>query len=157
MASPVADPASARGPWTRDGYTIDTDPARLDRDALYDWLSRSYWAAGIPRETFDRSLDHALNFGIYAPDGSQAGFARVVTDRATVAYLGDVFVFESHRGRGLSKWLMACIMSHRDLQGLRRWILLTRDAHGLYAQHGFTPLANAARWMERHDPDVYRR
>jgi GNAT superfamily N-acetyltransferase len=147
----------AHGPWTRDGYTLDTDPARLDRDAIFASLTGSYWAGGIPRATFDRSLDHALNFGLYAPDGAQAGFARVVSDFATVAYLGDVFVLEPHRGRGLSKWMMACIMGHPDLQGLRRWILLTRDAHGLYAQHGFTPLASPARWMERHDPDAYRR
>jgi GNAT superfamily N-acetyltransferase len=156
MPSPVAGNA-ARGPWTRDGYTIDTDPTRLDRDTLHAWLSRSYWAEAMPRDTFERSLEHALNFGLYAPDGATAGFARVVTDRATVAYLGDVFVLESQRGRGLSKWLMACITSHPDLQGLRRWILLTRDAHGLYARYGFTALAKPERWMERWDPDVYRR
>jgi GNAT superfamily N-acetyltransferase len=155
--TPPVDAAPARGPWTRDGYTIDTDPARLDRDALYAWLTRSYWAEGIPRPTFERSLEHALNFGLYAPDGSTAGFARVVSDRATVAYLGDVFILEPHRGRGLSKWMMACITSHPDLRGLRRWILLTRDAHGLYAQHGFTALAKPDRWMERWDPDVYSR
>ena len=143
--------------WERDGYVLSTDSARLDRDAVYGYLVTSYWAEKIPRDVFERSVDHAMCFGLYAPDGSLAGFARVISDRATVAYLGDVFVLESHRGRGLSKWLMDCITGHPELQGLRRWILLTRDAHGLYRQFGFTDLAKPDRWMERWDPDVYRR
>jgi len=143
--------------WERDGYVLSTDPARLDRDAIYGYLVTSYWAERIPRQVFERSVDHALCFGLHAPDGSLAGFARVISDRATVAYLGDVFVLEPHRGRGLSKWMMDCITGHPDLQGLRRWILLTRDAHGLYRQFGFTELAKPDRWMERWDPDVYQR
>jgi len=144
--------------WERDDYVLSTDPARLDREALYRYLSEaSYWAERIPRDVFERSVDHALCFGLYAPDRSQAGFARIISDRATVAYLGDVFVLEPHRGRGLSKWMMDCIIAHPDLQGLRRWILLTRDAHGLYQQFGFTPLAKPDRWMERWAPDLYKR
>ena len=104
-----------------------------------------------------RSGFRARCFGLYAPDGAQAGFSRIISDRATVAYLGDVFVLEPHRGRGLSKWMMDCIIGHPDLQGLRRWILLTRDAHGLYQQFGFTPLAKPDRWMELWAPDVYKR
>ena len=143
--------------WERDGYVLSTDPARLDRDAIHAYLAASYWAEAIPRTVFDRSVDNAMCFGLRAPDGSQAGFARIVSDRATVAYLGDVFVLAPHRGLGLSKWMMDCITGHPELQGLRRWILLTRDAHGLYRKSGFTDLAKPDRWMERWDPDVYRR
>jgi len=138
----------------RDGFTISTDPARLDLDGVYAWLSASYWARGIPRDVFERSVRHALCFGIYE-GARQVGFARVVTDFATVAYVGDVFVLEPWRGRGLSRWLMETIDGHPDLQGLRRWILLTRDAHGLYRKFGFTPLASPDRWMEKHVPDAY--
>ena len=140
--------------WQRDGFTISTDPARLDLDSVYAWLSASYWARGIPRDVFERSVRHALCFGIYE-GARQVGFARVVTDFATVAYVGDVFVLEPWRGRGLSRWLMEVISSHPDLQGFRRWILLTRDAHGLYRKFGFTPLASPDRWMEKHVPDAY--
>ena len=141
--------------WTRDGFTISTDPARLDLDGLYGFLSASYWARGIPRDVFERSVRHALCFGIYA-GSRQVGFARVVTDFATVAYVGDVFVLEPWRGRGLSRWLMEVITSHPELQGFRRWILLTRDAHGLYEKFGFTPLASPDRWMEKWVPDAYQ-
>jgi len=113
------------------------------------------WAKGIPRETVARSIEHSLCFGVYDGGGKQVGFARVVSDFATVAYLGDVFILEPHRGRGLSKWMMGCITSHPALQGLRRWILLTRDAHALYAKFGFTPVAKPDRYMELHRPDVY--
>jgi len=140
--------------WQRDGFTISTDPARLDLDGVYAWLAASYWARGIPRDVFERSVRHALCFGIYE-GARQVGFARVVTDFATVAYVGDVFVLEPWRGRGLSRWLMEVISSHPDLQGFRRWILLTRDAHGLYRKFGFTPLASPDRWMEKHVPDAY--
>lgn len=148
---------SAHLSWERAGYALSTDPARLDRDAIYAYLVASYWAERIPRDVFERSIDQALCFGLRAPDGSQVGFARVITDRATIAYLGDVFVLETHRGRGLSKWMMDCVIGHPELQGLRRWILLTRDAHGLYRKYGFTDLAKPDRWMERWDPDVYQR
>lgn len=142
--------------WRRDAYRITTDPAALDVARIHGWLTRSYWAAGIPLETVRRSVEGSLNFGLFEGD-AQVGFARVVTDRATFAYLADVFVLESHRGRGLSKWLMETVIAHPDVQGLRRWVLATRDAQGLYARYGFTPLAAPERWMEKHDPEVYRR
>jgi GNAT superfamily N-acetyltransferase len=148
--------ASMHEEWHRDGLTISTDPARLDLDLIQGFLSASYWAPGIPREVVARSIEHSLCFGIYE-GARQVGFARVITDRATFGYLGDVFVLESHRGRGLSRWLMECVHAHPELQGFRRWVLLTRDAHGLYAQHGWTPIANPDRYMERWTPDVYRR
>lgn len=125
---------------------------------IYRFLTNCYWAQGIPRDVVARSIEHSLCFGIYDGTGeetTQVGFARVVSDFATVAYIGDVFLLESHRGRGLSKWMMECIMGHPALRGLRRWILLTRDAHGLYRQFGFTPLKSAERYMELHRPDVY--
>lgn len=140
--------------WHRDGFTISTDPARLDLDAVHAFLSTSSWARGIPRDVMERSIAHALPFGIYEGE-RQVGFARVVTDRATVAYLGDVFVLEPWRGRGLSRWLMECVLQHPELQGFRRWFLLTRDAHGLYEQFGFTPLAAPDRWMEKWAKDPY--
>jgi GNAT superfamily N-acetyltransferase len=140
----------------RGQFIISTDPARLDVAMIHAFLSeQSYWAAGIPIEVVRRSLVGAICFGIY--DGErQVGFARVVTDRATFAYLGDVFVVESHRGQGLSKWLMECVLAHPDLQGLRRILLATRDAHGLYHQFGFVPLADPTRFLEIARPDVYR-
>lgn len=136
---------------------IDTDTSRLDVALIHAFLAeQSYWAANVPREVVQRAIDHSLCFGVYE-GARQVGFARVITDRATFAYLADVFIVESHRGRGLSKKLMDAIVAHPDLQGLRRWMLATRDAHSLYAQYGFRPLAAAERVMERHDPDVYRR
>ena len=155
--------------WRRGEFLVSTDRARLDLDVIHDFLTNSYWAKGISRELVARSLEHSLCFGIYDESGSkgsglanaarpeapQAGFCRVVSDLATVAYLGDVFVLEKYRGRGLSKFLMECATQHPALQGLRRWILLTRDAHGLYQQFGFTPLKSADRYMELHRPDVY--
>jgi GNAT superfamily N-acetyltransferase len=140
----------------REGFTISTDPARLDRALIHEFLSASYWARGIPRETVERSIAGALCFGLYE-NGRQVGFARVITDRATFAYLADVFVLESHRGRGLAAWLMETILAHPDLQGLRRWMLLTRDAHPLYRKAGFTDLAHPERVMERVDAGVYER
>jgi GNAT superfamily N-acetyltransferase len=145
--------------YRRGGYVISTDPARLNLDVIHDFLTNCYWAKGISREIVARSLEHSLCFGIYDEsadtDEAQVGFARVISDFTTIAYLGDVFVLEAHRGRGLSKWLMECITRHPALQGLRRWILLTRDAHGLYSQFGFKPLQSAERYMELHQPNVY--
>jgi GNAT superfamily N-acetyltransferase len=142
--------------WKRDGISISTEPSRLDRALIHEFLGRSYWAAGIPREVVDRSIDNAMCFGVY--DGaSQVGFARVITDRSTFAYLADVFVLESHRGRGLATWLMKVITGHPELQGLRRWILMTRDAHGLYRKFGFREMADPSRCMEIVDREVYRR
>lgn len=138
-------------------FLISTDRARLDLELIHGFLTNCYWAKGIPREVVARSIEHSLCFGIYDGSGAQVGFARVVSDFATVAYLGDVFVLESHRGRGLSKLLMECIIGHPALQNLRRWILLTRDAHGLYAQFGFTPVKKPERYMELHNPDIYEK
>ena len=136
---------------------IDTDRSRLDVALVHDFLSNaSYWARGIPLETVRRSIAHSLCFGVY-DGGAQVGFARLVTDHATFAYLADVFILDSHRGRGLSKLLMDAIVGHPEVQGLRRWLLGTRDAQGLYAQYGFHPLAAPERFMERHDPHVYER
>ena len=134
---------------------VSTDRARLDLDVIHEFLTNCYWAKGIPRDVVQRSIEHSLCFGVYDGSGEQVGFARVVSDFATVAYLGDVSVLESHRRRGLSKWLMECIMQHAALHGLRRWILLTRDAHGLYEQFGFTPVKSPERYMELHRADVY--
>jgi len=136
-------------------FLISTDRERLDLDAIHGFLTNCYWAKGIPRKVVERSIEHSLCFGAYDAGGAQVGFARVVSDFATVAYLGDVFVLETHRRRGLSKWLMECIVQHPALQNLRRWILLTRDAHGLYSQFGFTPLKTPERYMELHQPNVY--
>jgi GNAT superfamily N-acetyltransferase len=140
--------------WVRGEFEISTDPARIDLVAVHAFLTNSYWAAGIPLETVEHSIRNSLCFGIYRGN-RQVGFARVITDRATFAYLGDVFVLPEYRGQDLSKWMMECIMAHPDLQGLRRWSLLTRDAHGLYRQFGFTELKSPQRWMERHDPEIY--
>jgi GNAT superfamily N-acetyltransferase len=140
----------------RGAFRVSDDPALLDLDVIHGFLRESYWATGVPREVVERSVRGSLCFGVYQ-DGAQIGFARCVTDRATYAYLADVFILASHRGQGLSKWLMECILSHPDLQGLRRWALVTKDAHGLYARFGFGPAARPERYMEKVDPDVYAR
>lgn len=139
----------------RGDLTISTDPARLDLDVIHRYLSEeSFWAAGIPRDTLERAIAGSLCFGVY-DGGKQVGFARVVTDAATFAYLCDVFVLKAYRGRGLSKWLMECVIAHPSLHGLRRFVLVTKDAHGLYKQFGFTPLADPSGYMHIHDPFVY--
>jgi GNAT superfamily N-acetyltransferase len=135
----------------RGAFTISTDNTRLQMDAIAAFLSRTYWAQGRTRDAIERSVERSLCFGLYAGD-DQIGFARVVTDCATFAYLCDVFVDERCRGQGLGKWLMAGVMGHPDLQGLRRWILATRDAHGLYRQFGWTELKDPGRWMEIFNP-----
>jgi GNAT superfamily N-acetyltransferase len=131
----------------RDRFTISTNPARLDNDAIAEMLKRSYWANGRSRERLDRALANSLVFGLYDGD-KQIGLARVVSDYAIFAYLCDVFIHEEYRAHGLGKWLMQIVHSHPDLQGLRRWALVTRDAHGLYEQYGWKPLASPERWME---------
>lgn len=136
--------------------TISTDPYRLELNVIHGFLKTAYWCENLPREVIERAIRHSLCFGMYEV-GRQVGFARVITDRATYAYLADVFVLESHRGRGLSKRLMRAIVAHPDLQGLRRWSLLTRDAHGLYTQFGFQPLSQPDRHMEIFNPNVYKR
>lgn len=142
--------------YRRGEFLISTSRDRLSLDVIHGFLTDCYWANGIPREVVLRSIEHALCFGVYDGKGAQIGFARVISDFATIAYLGDVFVLETHRGRGLGKWLMECIIQHPALQNLRRWILTTRDAHGLYSQVGFAPVKAPERFMERHRPDVYR-
>jgi GNAT superfamily N-acetyltransferase len=140
--------------WTNGRFTVTCDPGRLDLDVVAGFLGASYWAKGIPRATVRKSLDNSLCFSLLDED-RQIGFARVISDHATIAYLGDVFVLPDYRGRGLSKWLMSCVVEHPELQGLRRWILATSDAHGLYEQFGFTALKRPENFMERHDPTVY--
>jgi GNAT superfamily N-acetyltransferase len=140
--------------WVNGKFTITCDPDKMDRALIAEFLGSSYWANGIPPGTVERSLAHSLCFALLDGD-RQIGFARVISDYATIAFLADVFVLSEYRRRGLSKWLMECITSHPDLQGLRRWILATRDAHGLYEKFGFTPLKKPEIFMERHNPNVY--
>jgi N-acetylglutamate synthase-like GNAT family acetyltransferase len=136
------------------GLLFSTDKKRIDLDVVYLFLSKSYWAKGIPRETVARSIRNSLCFGVYKR-GKQVGFARVISDYATYAYIGDVFVVEAYRGEGVGQRLMKWIMEHPNLQGLRRWSLVTRDAHGLYSRFGFTPLKSPERHMEIHNANVY--
>ena len=139
----------------RDCYLVSTDRSQLDLDAVHAFLSqRSYWAAGISRERLEAAIASSLPFGVYH-NGAQVGFARAISDYVTFAYLADVYIEESHRGRRLSKLLLEALLQHPQLQSLRRWMLGTRDAHRLYAQFGFIPLADPARWMELPDPDAY--
>jgi GNAT superfamily N-acetyltransferase len=146
----------------RGNYSITSDKEKMDLDFIHNFLTRSYWAEGITKEIVSRSISGSLCFGVFenekqaVPASRQVGFARMVTDEATFAYLADVFIDENYRGHGLSKWLMEVIMAHPGLQGLRRILLATRDALGLYAQFGFAPLTNPDRWMQIHNPGVYR-
>lgn len=140
--------------WENEQFTVSCDPARQDLDVIHGFLVQAYWSRDIPRETVARALEGALCFSLLHHE-TQVGFARVISDRATIAYLGDVFVLPEYQGRGLGKWLMACVMDHPELQGLRRWILATEDAHALYEKYGFTKLKNPSVFMERHDPQVY--
>ena len=135
-------------------YDISTDPSRLQLDAIHAWLTRSYWSPGIPKDVVARGIANSLCFGIHLGE-SQVGFARVVTDKASFAYLADVYVLEEHRGQGLSKRLVGEILAHPDLQGLRRVLLATADAHGLYAQFGFQALAAPDRMMEIRNPPAW--
>lgn len=140
--------------YTKGQYWITTDTQRLDVDAIHAYLTRSFWAEGIPKATVAKAVANSLCFGLF--DGSaQVGLARVVTDRATYAYLCDVYVLETHRGRGLGKWLIETVMAHPDLQGLRRFQLVTRDAHGLYSRHGFAAPINPDRHMEIFKHGMY--
>ena len=141
--------------YQRGNFIISTDPARLDVDAIHAFLTQSYWANGIPKDIVARSLQNSLCFGVYAGD-RQIGLARVISDLATYAYIGDVYILEEHRGQGLGKWLMECLMGHPDLQGLRRWSLATRDAHGLYQQFGFMSLKKPESYMEIVKPNLYQ-
>lgn len=140
---------------TRDEYTISTSKDDLNIPYIHQFLTRSYWAEGIPVETVKRSIDGSLCFGVYFRE-NQVGFARIISDLATYAYLADVFIDPTQRGKGLGKWLVGAILKHPDLQGLRRIELGTLDAHGLYAQFGFTPLPQPERFMQIRNPDVYK-
>jgi len=145
---------SAAELWERDDYTISTDRSRLNIDLIHDFISNySYWGKGRAREVIVRSIENSMSFGLYHGD-QQVGFARIVTDYGTFAWVADVFIVPEHRGRGLSKWLMEIIIAHPKLQGFRRWVLATKDAHGLYEQFGFIELLHPERWMERPDPNM---
>jgi len=149
------DPSVQEREFRKGAFTVSTDRERIDLDVVHGFLTECYWSKGIPREVVARSIENSLCFGVYE-EGKQIGFARVISDYATYAYIGDVFVLEPFRGRGLGKWLMECIMQHPRLQGLRRWSLVTRDAHGLYAQFGFGPLKKPQNYRELHRPNVYQ-
>ncbi|MFN7888970.1 MAG: GNAT family N-acetyltransferase [Pirellula sp.] len=138
----------------RDLYSISCDRDKLDLGVVHGFLSTSYWSPSLPIEVLRRAIAGSLCFGLYHGN-AQVGFARVVTDKATFAYLCDVFVLEEHRGKKLGRWLMESVASHPDLQGLRRFVLVTRDAHGLYDQFGFRPLSRPEGYMELHRPDIY--
>jgi hypothetical protein len=149
--------------WRRGELTVSDQEDWLDLDVVHGFLTRSYWAEGIPRRTVERAIAHSIPFGLYermegpASGLHQVGFARVVSDHATFAYLADVFVLETHRGQGLGAWLIECILDHPELQSLRRWILATRDAHSLYRRFGWAPLVSPDRFMERLPEGRYAR
>lgn len=141
----------------KDSYLLSTDKSKLDISFIHDFLcNKSYWAKGITYHTVKTSINNSECFGVYVND-KQVGFARVITDKSTFGYIGDVFILEEHRGKGLSKWLMECIMKHPELQGFRRWIILTRDAHELYRKFGFAPVKKPQNYMENHVPDIYEK
>ncbi|MBW1841764.1 MAG: GNAT family N-acetyltransferase [Deltaproteobacteria bacterium] len=140
--------------WQRNNFTITDNRDDLDLKVIHGFLSNAYWAKGIPIDIAEKSIDNSLCFGLF-DDEKQVGFGRAITDRATFAYMADVFVVESHRGLGLGKWLVSCILNHPDLQGLRRWILATLDAHDLYQKFGFVPLSEPERLMHINHPNLY--
>ena len=142
--------------WIKDDFSISTDKTKIDSAYVHCFLTTSYWAEGISLETVKRSIEGSLCFAVFYKE-AQVGFARVITDETTFAYLCDVFIDESHRGRGLSKCLMEVILGYPGLQGLRRFMLATRDAHGLYKAFGFAPLTFTDRWMHIHHPDRYKK
>jgi N-acetylglutamate synthase-like GNAT family acetyltransferase len=134
--------------WTRNGFELSTDPARMDLEAVHGFISQSYWGQGRSREVMGRAMDNAICFGVFR-DGTQIAFARVVTDRAVFAYLADVFVHPDWRGQGLSKWILEAVDAHPELQGIKRFLLATKDAHGLYEQFGFKQPEDPRLYMER--------
>src|SRR5687768_1426895 len=141
--------------WHKDDFTITTDKSKMDIDIIHGYLSRSYWAQGVPRATVQKCIEGSLSFAVLH-GGRQVGFARVITDKATFGYLSDVFILEDYRGKGLSKWLMEIILGHPELQNFRRFLLSTRDAHGLYRQFGFKDLVSPENWMQVYNPEVYK-
>ena len=140
--------------WSQGEYTVSNDHARLQLDVIHGFLSQSYWAKGIPLEVVERSIAGSMAVGIYH-GGDQVGFGRVITDGATFAYLADVFVLEAYRGRGLARWMMEFVLATPELQGLRRWLLVTRDAHALYHSLGFLPVSRPEGLMEITRRDIY--
>lgn len=134
--------------WAKDGFKVSDRREDMDVSMIHDFLSNSYWARGTDKATVERSIQNSLCLGVFH-NGAQIGFGRAITDRSTFAYLADVFIIEPFRGRGLGKWLVDCFLAHPDLQGMRRWLLATVDAHGLYAQKGFVPLQEPRRFMEK--------
>lgn len=138
------------------GFSVSTEHKDLDFEFIYAFISDSYWAKGIPQDVLRKAIDNSLVFGVYTACGNQVGFARVVTDKATFAYLADVFIDESHQGLGLGRLLMDNIASHPELQGVRRFMLATRDAHGLYEKYGFKPVENPEILMQIWDPNIYQ-
>ncbi len=141
--------------YRKGNYVVSTDRSRLDLEVIHSFLRSSYWAKNIPLSVVRKSIENSLCFGVYDA-GKQIGFARVISDLATFAYLSDVFILETHRGQGLAKWLLECIMAAPELQGLRRWLLATKDAHELYRQYGFQDLGSPERFMEIANLDIYR-
>jgi GNAT superfamily N-acetyltransferase len=141
---------------TRGEFTLSCDAAAQQAERIHAYLTQSYWAEGIPLALVKKSLEHSLCFGVFT-GGDQIGLARVITDRATYAYLCDVYILEPYRGRGLATWLIESILAHPELQGLRRFALATRDAHKFYERHGFTPVAKPQALMERHRPGLYKK
>ncbi len=139
------------------GFRISTNNDELDLNVIHQFISTSYWAQGIPKSTLEKAVLNSFCFGVFENSGSQIGFARLITDKATFAYLADVFILESYRGIGLSKWLVKTIVEHPDLQGLRRMVLATRDAHGLYSQYGFKPVENPEILMQIWHPNIYNK
>ncbi|GEO06228.1 N-acetyltransferase [Adhaeribacter aerolatus] len=143
--------------YTKGDYIISSEPTKLQVEVIHEYLAKeSYWAENIPLQVVTRAIANSLNFGLYTSSGKQVGFARVITDYATFAYLADVFVLAEHRGQGLSKCLIECILAHPDLQNLRRFMLMTRDAHSLYTRFGFTPVKDAANCLEIARPGLYK-
>ena len=137
-------------------FRITTDKSKMDLSVIHNFLAnQSYWSKNISIEKVKTALDNSLNFGLFYKD-RQVGYSRVISDFSQIAYLGDVFILEEFRGQGHSKWLMEKVMTHPGLQGLRRWVLLTGDAHGLYKKYGWTSIANPDKWMEKHNPDIYK-
>lgn len=141
--------------FTKGPYTISTDKGKLDVETVHRFLSSTYWAKGIPMDVVRKLIQHSLCYGVYY-GGEQVGFGRVITDYSTFAYISDVYVVEEHRGKGLAKWMLESMLQHPGLQGLRRWMLVTRDAQALYRQVGFKE-AEPGRVMEIKNPDAYKR
>lgn len=141
--------------WFKDDFSITTDKEKIDVDYTQQFLAQTYWAEGIPKAVVEKSIQGSICFAVFH-GAQQIGFARVISDEATFAYLADVFIDPAYRGRGLSQWLMEVIMSYPTLQGLRRFLLATRDAHGLYAKFGFEPIPSLTPWMQVHKPTIYK-